>query len=209
MCNKFKRTSLHLALFIREENEEQICTILQMLHYNPHAILLRDNEGYTPLHIACQFQSKNYDIINLLSNVAIQVESSFVCNNADERHCCKCFFCGVCYYVKNYHGYSSSCANYNDNEIHNGKNSDFHCFREYDNITELRSPLYISCKKHTTPLQVVELLLDVSANHRNHLESSYRESLLSSTQPCNRECLHGKRLFAMPKFPSIFSHTIL
>ena len=198
VCDNDKRTALHLIFYSRGLNEEKISAIQSILHSNPHATLLRDKLGNTPLHIA-SYHPNNYDLISLICNAAIQIEGLLTCNDTHtERNlCCKCFYCGICYYLgksKDKDGYS--CTFYNNNEIHNTKISARHDIREYrysyDTIAELRSPFFLSCENHTTPLEVIEVLLNMSTNHKNQLKINYNDFLLHSLmQPCSGECIHG------------------
>ena len=205
-CNKQWRTALHLSMFKKITKKEENKFILSLLHFNPHAILLRDKLGYTPLHIACQFNSKNYDIIYLLCTIAIDVEYSFLCNNTeDNKHCfCKCFYCGICYYLRYCnHGYydGCTCTYYKNNEIHNGKkddyNNDIYINSASRTTTISSSPLYIACQKDTTSIKVLELLLNMSKIHCKRLKTKYDELL----QACNCECsMHGEKYIIISDF---------
>lgn len=65
------RTALHLAMF----NQGCPCYVGEaLLKANPHAILVLDKSGYTPLHYACFFRHGTTDLIPILCTAAVQME---------------------------------------------------------------------------------------------------------------------------------------
>ena len=136
VVNERGRCALHLASFSRTC---PVPILVALLGANPHAVLLRDKDGYTPLHYACHF-GHSIETIRLLCDKIINITTPY-----------KKELAAAGTTIIPYDPTITAAAIDDDN---------------YDDKKALFwSPLFLACNKNAS-IEIMQILLDTSeANH--------------------------------------------